>query len=451
MLVRKDAERVWNGWTQMQVYLEHNLKIFTRSDGIFYFDQDGQHYFDGVSNLLSSGLGHNNNKIRNRIINQLEKLDSCTLIQSTSDISVEYANKLIGSLNGDFKHLFYTNSGSEGFDTAIKLAKQYFYNIGHIKKNKIITLKGCYHGSTIAATCASSVENDKRALGEVLNSFLQVNSPSIIDKPLELTKSEWYEICINELEETIIKNNPDSIAAIVVEPIQLSNTVSVFDFKYFKNIKTICDKNNILLIVDEVATGFGRTGSLLAYQKWGITPDILIVAKSMTNGVVPLGGVLVSKKIFDGFLGDMCSTKEFSNGFTTGGNPIACAAALATLDIINSENIIENVLLNSDAFISKIKELENYKFVKLVQGSGYLIGIKINESFYSKKYPNFDLASVIVGLMKTKRFITYYDGDNSILIAPPLICTPENLEEMLKLIKSSFNIADKLLQIEEKK
>ncbi len=448
MYSKEDAKIVWNGWTQMKVYLEHNLKIFQQSKGIYYYDQSNQRYIDGISNLLSSGLGHNNDFIRDRVIGQLDKLDSCTLIQSTSDISIDYANKLIGLLGGDFKHLFYTNSGSEGFDTAVKLARQYFYNLGEVGKKKVITLKGCYHGSTIAAICAAYNKHDMRAIGENYDSFLQVKSPSMLDKPIEVEKSTWYENCITALEETIVENNSNTVAAIIVEPVQISNAVSMFDKEYFQKTRALCDKYNILLIVDEVATGFGRTGSLLAYQQWGIIPDVLIIAKSMTNGVVPLGGVLVTKKIFDEFIGDMSSSKEFSHGYTSGGNPIACAAAIASLDVISSENILKNVITNSDNFIFSLKKLENYKFVKLVQGCGYMAGIKIDEAYYSKKYPQFDLASVLVGLMRSMKFISYYDGENNILIAPPLICTSENLSEIAQLINKSFNVADKLFDIE---
>lgn len=451
MYLKSDASKVWSGWIQMAKYLEHNLTIYKNADGIYYEDQEGKKYIDGISNLLSSNLGHKNKNIAERIIMQLNKLDSCTLIGASSDISIEYADKITNLLNGDFKHVFFTNSGSEGADTAIKIAKQYFYNEGKASKSKIITLKDSYHGSTIAAICASGNEYNMRAFGDKLTSFLQVNGPSIIYKPKQLTEKEWCEKCLKELEEAILGNGADNIAAVMLEPVQLSNAVSVFHNNYFLGVKKLCDKYNVLLIVDEVATGFGRTGNIFAYKEWGIVPDIVIVSKAITNGVIPLGGVMVTEKIYEQFLGDYNSKRELSHGYTSSGNPLACAAAIATLEVLCGENIIANVKAKSISFISEMKKLENFRFIDFVQGKGYMIGIKVNESFYTSKYPDIDLSGVIVALIKSKGLITYYDGGGKIFIAPPLICNEQDLEKIFKIIKGSLQIIDQLFDLKERK
>lgn len=443
MYTREEASSVWNGFTKMEIYLKDRLSIFVNSHHIYYIGIDGKKYIDGVSNLLSTNFGHKNHYIIDKITSQFNQLDSCSLFYATSNVSVEYSQRLTNLTNNHFEHVFFTNSGSEAADTSIKIAKQYFYNQGIKGKTKIITLKGSYHGSTIAAGYANGNEYDIRAFGETMESFIQTTPPNILYKPEKMTEEEFLELCKKELEEIVIKEGPDQIAAIMVELVQLSNGVAVLNQSYFMTIKEICNKYNILWIVDEVATGFGRTGKLFACEHLGIWPDIMMLAKSITNGIVPLGAVLVTNNIFKKFLGSANSDKELSHGFTTSGHPIACAAALATLDIIEQDNILGNVQINAKAFLTRMKEFERFAFIRAVQGTGYMVGItfeNVNNSFR----PDIEIGALIESIMKKFGLIVYFEP-NQIFITPPLICSSEELVEIHEIMKKTFSFVDKIV------
>ncbi|MEK3985903.1 aminotransferase class III-fold pyridoxal phosphate-dependent enzyme [Paenibacillus sp. FSL K6-3166] len=450
ILTKLEANSVWNGWKQMQVYLEKGLIIFERSEGGYYYDQKGKKYIDATSNLLSSNLGHNHPRIIQRVAKQLNQLDSCTLIYSTSKISIEYTHKLLSQIQGTFRHLFFTNSGSEATDTAIKMAKQYYFNKGQLQKNKIISLKGAYHGSTIAATAASGNEYDKRALGEEFSTFIQVKAPNNSNKPLNMTDEAWVDECIREMEDKIKSEQPETIAALLVEPVQLSNGVVVFADRYFQKLRSICDKYNILFMVDEVATGFGRTGTLFAYEEWGVQPDIVLMAKSMTNGLIPMGGVLVTGEIYDNFCGELNSTKEFSHGYTSSGHPLACAAGLATLECIVQESILDRVKEHEMQVFQSLKLLESFPLVQSVQGKGYMLGINFNPNLCTDDEFEWELGGVIEMLLKKKGLIPYYEGEGKVIIAPPLNSTIDQLMEIVEKIEKACRLVEQSLKLKEK-
>lgn len=449
ILTKVEANSVWNGWKQMQVYLEKSLVIFERSEGGYYYDQKGKKYIDATSNLLSSNLGHNHPRIAERVIKQLHQLDSCTLLYSTSKISIEYTHELLSHIQGSFMHLFFTNSGSEATDTAIKMAKQYYYNMGQPEKKKIISLKGAYHGSTIAATAASGYEYDMRALGEMFSTFKQVKAPNYNNKPLNLTDEEWVDACVRELEDLIKLEGPETIAALLVEPVQLSNGVVVFTDWYFQKLRSLCNKYNILFMVDEVATGFGRTGTLFAYERWGVQPDIVTMAKSMTNGTIPMGGVMVTGQIYDGFCGELNSTKEFSHGYTSSGHPLACAAGIATLECIVQESILDRVKEHQKLLYQSISVLES-PLVQSVQGTGYMLGINFNPNLYTDDEFEWELGGVIEMLLKKKGLIPYYEGEGKMIIAPPLNSTIDQLMEIVEKIEKVCKLVELSLKLKEK-
>lgn len=443
MYTRDEAGVVWNGWVQMKTYLKDQFSVFVDSEGIYYTDQKGIKYIDGISNLLTTSLGHKNQYINKKVSEQLNRMDSCSLMYSTSDVSIEYSQRIVNLTNNYFGHVFYTNSGSEAADTAIKIARQYFYNMGQASKTKIISLKGAYHGSTIAAGYANGNQYDIRAFGDSLDSYIQTTPPNILFRSKDITDDEFLLQCEHELEEIIINEDPENIAGIMVELIQLSNGSAVIDKRYFYTIKKLCEKYNILWIVDEVATGFGRTGELFACQHLGIWPDIMMIAKGITNGCIPLGAVLVTDAVFDEFLGSNTSKKELSHGFTTSGHPLACAAALACLDIYENGDAISNVNKNASWFLSNLKKFEEYTFIEVVQGVGYMAGISFGD-IRSKFQPDINIGAIASGIIKRFGLLTYYEY-GQMFLAPPLICDRDNLTDMLEIMKKAFDFLEKTI------
>lgn len=444
MYDKVDQEKVWNGFRQMQNYLSNVITVFSEASGKYYYDQKKKKYFDATSNMLSATLGHNISEIKDIVMKQYERMDSCSLLHETSDISIKYTMALLACFGGRYNHIFYTNSGSEACDTAIKISQQYFYNKGMDEKRKIISLEGAYHGSTVAATVISCDEYDKRAVMWGAQPVLQVVPPRKRDCPRNSSQDEWVGQCLNEVDSCIQKEESKTIAAILVEPVQLSNGVAVIPDKYFVGLRDICNKYNILFIADEVATGFGHTGRMFACERWGVWPDMIMVAKAITNGTIPLGGVIITSDIYKEFFGTLDSRRELSHGFTTSGNPLGCAAAYATLTYMNKHQVLKNVELLENYFINEMSKLGRYGFVESVDGIGFMFGIKFKKLRLSQ-YGYVDIGAFIEGTLKRKGLLVYYEGFQKMFVTPPLTSTKEELAYIIEVTNKIFELVHCLL------
>lgn len=440
-----DEEKVWNGFKQMQNYLGNVITVFSEASNHNYYDQKNKKYIDTTSNMLASILGHNVTEIKDSIIKQYEKMDSCSLMQETSDISIVYTKALLDHFGDIYNHIFYTNSGSEACDTSVKIAQQYFYNKGMHNKNKIISLEGAYHGSTIAATLISADQYGMRAVKWGEAPVLQVVPPRKRDCPHNLSQEEWVSQCLAELSFLIQEEDSKTIAAIIVEPVQLSNAVAVIPDEYFVGIRDICDRNNILFIADEVATGFGHTGKMFACESWGVWPDMITVAKAITNGTIPMGGVITTSDIYNEFIGTMDSGRELSHGFTTSGNPLGCAAAFATLKYMNDHQVLKNVESLESSFIGGLSELRRYRFVESLGGVGFMFGIKFKKVTLHQ-YDNIDIGVFIDGALKSKGLLVYYEGFQKMFIVPSLTSTSTEISHITAIINKVFKLVEDFLE-----
>lgn len=444
MYDKESEEKVWNGWTQMKHYLSRVVTVFAKAQERYYFDQKGKKYFDATANLLSSSLGHGISDIKESIVRQYERMDSCTLLCETSDISIQYTEALLERFHGQYNHIFYTNSGSEACDTVIKIAQQYFFNKGMKGKEKIITLEGCYHGSTVAAALISCNEYDKRALKWDGCPVLQVNPPRERDCPAQMSIDDWVAYALRDLEALIKEQGEMSIAAILVEPVQLSNAVAVIPDAYFNGIRILCDKYHILFIVDEVATGFGHTGKMFAFERWGVWPDLIMMAKAITNGTIPFGGVIVTNDVYHEFCGELDSGKELSHGYTTSGNPIGCAAACAVLKYMENHHILEYIEEQGPLFVKKLKRLEDFSFVESAEGIGFMFGIRF-KPFKMSQYQNADVGAFLEGILKSKGLLVYYEGNSKMFLSPPLTTTEDELVFIIDTMYKAFQLVEGIL------
>ncbi|MGL5150919.1 MAG: aspartate aminotransferase family protein, partial [Clostridium sp.] len=308
-----------------------------------------------------------------------------------------------------------------------------------------ISFKGSYHGSTFAAISLAGNEYNNRAYHPLVQGCLQVTPPDISVKPNNLSVDEWIGECILEVENLIKREGPETICGFITEIIQLSNGVAIIPNEYFVRLRQICDDNDILWVCDEVATGFGRTGKLFAVEHLRVWPEIITMAKGISGGYIPMGGVMVTKEIFEVFYDNGSSGKEFSNGFTAGGHPMACAAASAVLDVMDEKNLIENAKVLGDYLLNELKRLERFSFVNIVQGKGLMIGVKL-EPVAIPLMPNWGVAHIVCKFLMRKGVMLYPDGPTNIIIAPPLTSTEDDCKKIYISLNNVLESISKLMK-----
>lgn len=445
-VTRQDAAAVWHCWNQMEVYLQQMFTVIEEAEGVEMTDQDGKVYLDANSSLWNVNIGHRNQKVIQAITEQLQQLDHASLFLSTNSPAVRLAKKLKELTGGRYGHVFYTNSGSEATDTAIKIARQYFYNRGETGRYKVISLDRGYHGSTLGAISACGIAYDKRAFGPLMPGFFQVAVPDPFDAPEGMTPEAWAEVCLQELNLLIEQEGPETVCAFIAEPVQGSEGVCVIPDSYWRGVRELCDRTGILWISDEIATGFGRTGRMFAAEHSGVWPDLMLLAKGITSGYMPLGAVLVPGAVFDGFLGSVKSEREFVHGFTTSGHPVACAAALANIEVIEEEELAANSEAAGAYLLEGMLALkEQFPSIVDVQGKGLLLGIRLAE--WTGKSPmtaEWPPAMLAMNFLAKRGLITHAAGSHAVVLAPSLTFTTEHCDRVLLAFTQVLTTLEKI-------
>ena len=306
-----DLDYIWHPFTQMKEYLSEDPLVIENSDGVYLIDSDGNKYIDGVSSLWVNIHGHNVSKINTAIKKQVDKLAHSTLLGVTNPSASLLAKKLIDIAPNGLKKVFYSGDGASAVEVALKMAFQYWLIKGKKNKNKFVCLKGGYHGDTLGAVSVGGIDEFHSTFKPLLFESYKVSSYDSSDST------------ISELGN-LLEKKADSIAALILEPyVQAAGGIKVAKEGYLKDIKKLCDKFNILLILDEVATGFGRTGEMFACDHDNVCPDILVLGKGLTGGYLPLSATITTNDIFETFLGEHEELKAFFHGHSYSGNPLA--------------------------------------------------------------------------------------------------------------------------------
>ncbi|AOZ90867.1 aspartate aminotransferase family protein [Paenibacillus crassostreae] len=430
---------------QMQEYIKNKPLIIQRSEGKYLFDDKNHAIYDGVSSLLNASYGHNIEQIISSMKEQLDILDNNSLFLSTNEQSVLLAKKIIELTNGHFSNVFFTNSGSEATETALKIARKYTFRKKGIGNGKVIALRNSYHGSTMCATLLSGNEHDIQGISFDAG-FIQVPFP----EPLYYSSDEIEEKVdehILELREMVIRN-PD-VSAIITEIVQLSNKASVVPSSFLEKIRSLCNEFEILWIVDEIATGFGRTGSYFAYQSLDVDPDILLLGKAISGGYVPLGAVCVIRPIYDAFIGKVQEGNELAHGFTTSGHPLACNASLACIRFLEENNLVENANEKGHILFESLNKLiQNYDFVLTISGKGLLLSIIFKPGIKVPMMREWGIAHLISKRLIHYGLLLYPDSDDSLIIAPPLTITDEDIHFITDTLSEVFSLFSNIIAYE---
>ena len=417
--------------------------IFVSGEGVHVTDANGKTSIDGMSGLWLKNVGYGRKEIADAAYEQMLRLTYMPL-GTTTEPTIRLAEKISQIAPGDMTRSFFTSGGSEAVETAIKLSRAYFKRVGEPNRTKFISRKGSYHGATMGAMALGGSHLYPRLDYEPF-------MPGVFHVPQPLpyrceyggqTPEECAEFCVNAVEEMIKFQDPETIAAVFAEPISSPLGCAVPGDNYWPRLREICDKYGVLLIADEVITGFGRTGKMFATEHWGVVPDMMTVAKGITSGYIPMGGCITRGEISDAFIGSIKSS--FKHVITFGGHPVAAAAALKNIEIMENEGMVENAATQGAYLLDGLKEMkEKYQMIGDVRGLGLFCGIEIVADRETKEYfpPEADLANRITSAFAENGLLLR--GGDRMNVAPPLCITRNEVDDLIGIMDKVFDQVSK--------
>ncbi len=363
----------------MQAYRDENAPIIAAGDGFHLIDVEGKRYLDGISSLWCNVHGHRVPAIDDAIRRQLDNVAHTTLLGLSSPPSVELARRLVERAPAGLNKVFYSDSGATAVEVALKIAYQYHAQKPRSdgKRDLFVSLGGAYHGDTIGSVSVGGIDLFHGVYGSLLFETLRVPAPVTFRTPAGFDESNYLAHCYNELER-VITDNRQRIAAFIIEPlVQGAAGILIHPSGYLRRVRELTAENGILLIADEVAVGFGRTGTLWACEQESVAPDLMCVAKGLTGGYLPLAATLTTDEIFNAFLGTPSEGKTFFHGHTYTGNALGCAAALASLKLFDENRVLDTVNQNAKLIDSRLAELANHPRVGEIRQKGVMVGIEL--------------------------------------------------------------------------
>ncbi len=436
-LSRKEKNAYWMPYTDNRWY-KTNPRLLESAKGMYYTTSTGEKILDGVAGLWCVNAGHCRKKIVEAVKNQVEKMDYGLSFQMGHKLAFKFAEKLVSILPDKIEHTFFSNSGSEAVDSALKVSLAYFKAKGNNSKTKFIGRSRGYHGSGFGGTSVGGIVANRTQFGNLLNGVIHLPNTHIPSKNSFSWGQPKYGIeKANALNDIIEFHGKETIAAVIVEPIAGSTGVLVPPLGYLERLRKICSDNDILLIFDEVITGFGRTGDSFASKRFNVIPDIITMAKGITNATVPMGAIGVSSEIYNTIYKKNKGKIELFHGYTYSGHPLACAAGLATLEVYEEDGLFERSKSLEKYFGDAAHSLAKLNVVKDVRNFGLVAGIELSER---TKSPNTLGRDVYTECFENGVMVRF--TGNTIAVSPPLIITKKEIDKLFgtlaKAIKKVF-------------
>ncbi|WP_042355573.1 aminotransferase [Bacillus rubiinfantis] len=440
LLATQDQDHLWHA---MSRHVEGgNPTIAESGEGAWFTDVDGNRYLDGVSGLWCLNLGHGRKEIVDAAAQQMMKLSYFPL--TLSHIPAIQLSAKISDLLGDTYKTFFSNSGSEANETAFKIARQYHIQNGNPGKYKIISRYRAYHGSTLGALSATAQANRRIKYDPGVPGFLHVPPPYSYRCPFGEEVTDCDKVAADMIDQVINWEGAESVAAVIMEPFISGGGVIVPSDQYLQRVAEICKKHDVLLIIDEVVSGFGRTGKMFGFMHSdGVQPDIVTMAKGLTSGYLPLGATAVKAHIFEKFK-EKGNDKHLRHVSTYGGHPASCAVALKNIEIIEKENIVGRVADLDESILGRLRDLIQHPHVGEVRHKGFLYGIELVKDKQSKEPASDEMMAKVIGLCKEKGLIIGRNGDtvpgfnNVLIVAPPLSSTEADLNFLVETVVNTF-------------
>jgi adenosylmethionine-8-amino-7-oxononanoate aminotransferase len=372
-----DKQHIWHPFTPMKLWNESDPLVIVAAEGMHLIDSDGNRYLDGVSSLWCNVHGHRVPEIDDAIRAQLSKVAHTTMLGLASEPAILLADRLMKIVPRGLTKIFYSDAGATATEIAFKLAAQYWFNIGRPEKNEFIGFAEAYHGDTVGAMSIGRMPAFHKPYFPMLFKAHFAPTPYVYRHPQSSDPQVVAAECLSSLE-AILRASAARIAAICIEPIvQGAGGMIVQPPGFLRAVRELANRYDVLLIADEVATGFGRTGKMFACEHEGISPDLMCVAKGITGGYLPLAATFATQKIYDAFLGEPSEGKTFYHGHTYTGNPLACAAALASLDLFERNDLVQSVAKKAQALGHMLDDLRSLPHVGDIRQKGFMVGIEL--------------------------------------------------------------------------
>jgi len=433
-LSREQLEAHWMPFTGNRQFKDQP-RLMASAKGAYYTDAEGREIFDGLSGLWTCGLGHGREEITAAVSAQISKLDYSPGFQFGHELSFELANKVVELTPPKLDHVFFTDSGSETIDTALKMARGYWRSKGQPGKSKFIGRMKGYHGVNYGGVGVGGIGFNRKLFGQTVDAD-HISDTLLDENKFARSMPVAGAHLADELEQLVLLHDASNIAAVIVEP--LSGTAGVLPppVGYLNRLREICDKHDLLLIFDEVITGFGRMGSMTGAEEFGVIPDIMTLAKQITNGTVPLGAVVVGSEIYDTYMeiGGPDYMVEFPHGYTYSAHPVACAAGIAALDVLVNDGLLENVKAMAPKFEEAVHSLKGSPFVTDIRNYGLAAGISLEH------YPGEPLRRPFeLGLKCLEKGFYVRWGGDTIQLAPPFIVNETQIDDLVSAVGDSLH------------
>jgi adenosylmethionine-8-amino-7-oxononanoate aminotransferase len=419
--------------------------IIERGQGSVVYDVDGRPYLDAAAGLWCVNVGYGHPALIAAGAQQLETLAYYPLTQS-HPAAIALAARL-AALLPDVPHCYFSNSGSEANEVAFKMVRQYWKQVGRPSKVKVISRHRGYHGSTLGALSATGQAERRRDYEPLAPGFVQVSSPYCFRCPFHLQHPTCAMQCAEDFERRIQIEGPETVAAIIVEPIIAGGGIIVPPHEYLARVAAIARQYEVKLIVDEVVTGFGRAGHWFAHQGYGVAPDVVTMAKGLASGYMPMGATLVSDTLFEAFLGEPDSGRHLRHVNTYGGHPVAAAVSLANIAVIEQEGLVEQSRLRGAALLAQLRErLQDLPFVGDIRGRGLLLGIELVEDRLSSRPVSNQFMRRLArhlldaGVIAGKATDVEASHNNILMLAPPLVLTESQAQQLVEVIGRALEV-----------
>ncbi|HIC17840.1 TPA: aspartate aminotransferase family protein [Candidatus Poribacteria bacterium] len=439
---QKLLKRTFLDYQQTLGFIQNPL-IIHRAEGIYYWDVAGKRYFDGISGIFVATLGHRHPRVMTAMQNQMEILSFAPPMHGIADVTLDFVEKLGEITPGNLNYVKSYSGGSESIESAIKFTRQYFKQTGYPGKYKFISRYFGYHGATFGAMSASGTGKRKTGFEPQMGGFLKVFPPTYYRDRFS-TWEECNRFCAQSFEDVIINEDPETVAGIIIEPIGNTGGIITPTEEYFQIIRQICDRYNVILIYDEIITGFARTGAMFAAQTFGVTPDIICSGKGLSSGAIPLGAMIAKEDMGHTFYGAVEDEINFAHGHTFAGNPLACAVGIAVIDEIQQGKLDQRAQKLGNYLATKLKKLKRYGVVREVRGKGLLLGVELVKNTETMTpYP--ELGQALKRTTLQNGLILRIDP-SWFAVAPALIATESDIDELGDLIEKS--LVDALKQVE---
>lgn len=413
-----------------------------RGEGCFLYDDTGRPLLDAVASLFNVYVGHGRREIKEAILRQLDELEYHPVFAGFSHPRAEELSaRLVGMLEPeDMRRVIFGSGGSDAVEAALMIARQYWKVAGEPERTKFISLKQSYHGSHFGGSSVTGNTAYRRNYEPVLAGCFHVETPWIYRNPFTHDPEKLGRICAALLEREIVFQGPGTVAAFIAEPVQATGGIIVPPANYWPLVREVCNRHGVLLIADEVVTGFGRTGTLFGSRGWGVAPDIMCFAKGVSSGYLPLGATLVNRRIEEAFAGNPGAAGTLMHGYTYAGHPIVCAAALANLQIVIDENLTTNAAQQGAYLLERLQPLvDRYPVVGDVRGKGLLVGIDLVKSKETREPidPADGYGAALAEATREAGVLIRSLG-NRLAIAPPLIIDRAQVDMIVAAIGHAF-------------